>query len=205
MAVCSKGHYYDESRDRACPVCGVGVGQAPAGGGSPATQYEEPEGPPAHQPQGGFGGSGGGGGFGFGGAGRPAFQPQRAFVPPAGGGGKTVYAEDDAAVERLMGFLVVADTREDEQWRYFRLRKGVNTVGRFGSRAHVELRDGQVAAEHALIVCTDSAARVIDLDSGNGVYVNTDRTEIASLATGDEVQLGRTRLVYTAFPYLADD
>ncbi len=200
MAVCSKGHYYDESRDRACPVCGVGAGQSPQGGASPATVHEEPTGPPP--------GAGGMGraGFGIGGAARPQFQPQRAFAPPAGGGGgKTVYAEDDQAIERLMGFLVVADTREDEPWRYFRLRKGVNTVGRFGSRAHVELRDGQVSTEHALIVCTDNASRVIDLDSGNGVFVNTDRTEIASLATGDQIMLGRTRLVYTAFPYLADD
>lgn len=200
MAVCSKGHYYDESRDHACPVCGVGVGQAPAGGQSPATQYEEPEGPPLGQRPPAFRG----GGFGPG-PGKPAFRPQPAFVPQGGPAGKTVYAEEDEAVERLMGFLVVADSREDEPWRYFRLRKGVNTVGRFGSRAQVEIRDSQVSMEHALIVCTDSASRVIDLDSGNGVFVNTDRTEIASLSTGDEVQLGRTRMVYTAFPYVADD
>ncbi len=104
-----------------------------------------------------------------------------------------------------MGFLVIADTKEDTEWRYFRLKKGVNHIGRFGSRAEIELRDSQCSNEHALLVCTESATRLIDLDSANSVAVNGDKVEIASLQNGDEVSVGRTMLTFVDFSFVADD
>jgi len=124
---------------------------------------------------------------------------------PQAAGAATVFDDDTEANERLMGFLVILDTKQDDEWRYFRLKKGVNKVGRFGSRAHVELRDGQSSEEHALVICTNNAARVIDLDSSNGTKVNRNKVEIALLKEGDRMRIGRTELMYVPFPYVAED
>jgi pSer/pThr/pTyr-binding forkhead associated (FHA) protein len=77
--------------------------------------------------------------------------------------------------------------------------------GRFGSRAQVELRDQEASSEHALLICTNAAARIIDLDSSNGLFVNDERIEIAALSPGDIVRIGRTHLAFVPFPYMADD
>lgn len=113
--------------------------------------------------------------------------------------------EDDIGVERLMGFVVVVNSREDDINRYIRLRKGINYIGRFGQRAHVELRDGDVSAEHAIVLCTNANTRVIDLDSTNGLFVNGDRTDLAELQGGDVVRVGNTHLAYVPFRFVAED
>ena len=116
-----------------------------------------------------------------------------------------MYEGDDEAAERLMGFLVVTASKEDEEHRYVRLRKGVNQIGRFGTRCGIELRDREVSGLHALVICTNSATRLVDLDSANGVFVDGERTEIALLEEGSCVTFGRTDFVYVPFPFVADD
>ncbi len=103
-----------------------------------------------------------------------------------------------------MGFLLVVSSRDDEG-RYFRLEKGVNPVGKFETGAKIGLRDTEVSGQHALVVCTNSATRLVDLDSTNGTCVNGGKTEYAQLAEGDVVEFGRTELVYVPFPYIAED
>jgi pSer/pThr/pTyr-binding forkhead associated (FHA) protein len=124
---------------------------------------------------------------------------------PMATGARTVFEDASEAAERLMGFLVVLQSREEEEWRYFRLKKGVNFIGRFGSRCDIELRDRESSQQHALLVCTNSATRIIDLDSSNGTLVQGRRLEIAQLAEGDRIQVGRTILMYVPFPYVAED
>lgn len=222
MAICNHGHYYDESRNPAgCPECGR-IAQGGGGGAAPRTIHEggggaAPAGPVAQPPwqqQGGgvpptvVGGGGGGGGRAA-----PVSPPwQRAPGPPAGGGhaapragGPRTMLEDDVGVERLMGFVVVVNSREDDINRYIRLRKGINYVGRFGARAHVELRDGDCSAEHALVLCTNASTRVIDLDSTNGLFVNGSRTDLAELQAGDVVRVGNTHLAFVPFRFVAED
>jgi hypothetical protein len=181
----------------------------------PATVYEDDDGPmpagnaampprPAPiQPMGTPGmiqpmGRGGFGGGGFGGGGA---APQAA----RGGGPKTRLDEDDEVVERLMGFFVIIKSKMDEEHRYFRLRRGINFVGRFGSRAQVELRDNLVSEQHAIIVCTNTATRYVDLDSSNGSVVNGEKSEYAELSEGDTVAVGSTTLMFVPFPFVAED
>lgn len=191
MAFCSKGHYYDDAQHPTCPSC-AGVGAAAgASGAAPKTVYEGDGGPPS----GGFAPL------------RPPAGLGRPLAPPiaAAGGPRTVLDDDAEAVERLMGFLVITATREDEEHRYFRLKRGVNTIGRLGSRATIELRDSEASMEHALVICTNAATRIVDLDSSNGLFVLGDRTEFALLEDGYTIRIGRTELVFASFPYVAED
>jgi pSer/pThr/pTyr-binding forkhead associated (FHA) protein len=125
-------------------------------------------------------------------------------VAPARGASHTVYSEEAEAV-RLMGFLSVVLSSHDDEGAYFRLQKGVNEIGQFQTGAAVGLRDPEVSSSHALIVCTDSAIRYIDLDSTNGSLINGERTEYAELEAGDVLELGRTLLAFVPFPFLAED
>jgi len=132
-------------------------------------------------------------------------HPSGPPVPPAAGGNHTVFDEATESAERLMGFLVLVSTKLDEEHRYFRLRKGVSFIGRFGSRAQIEIRDQQVSAQHALIVCTNSANRVLDLDSANGIQINGSQTEYHEMQEGDRIRIGTNELVFVPFPYVAED
>ena len=131
--------------------------------------------------------------------------PDTAPVAPAAAGGHTVFDEATESAERLMGFLVLTSTKLDEEHRYFRLRKGVNFIGRFGSRAHIEIRDQQVSAQHALIVCTNKASRLLDLDSSNGIQVNGGGVEYHVLSEGDRIRIGTNEVVFIPFPFMAED
>lgn len=133
-------------------------------------------------------------------------QPYRPAASPVAGAPATgtVYSEATEAAERLMGFLFVVAPR-DETGRYFRLRKGVNPVGKFETGAAIGVRDSEASAAHAILVCTETATRLVDLDSTNGTWVNEKRTEYAELTEGDVVRIGHTVLGFTPFPWLADD
>jgi hypothetical protein len=209
MAYCDKGHWYDANTSTKCPTCmqigGLSPGtSAESGaeskpGGALATQYEGDYGPPAPvQPlkpfvQGGHIG---------GAAASPAMPQGGGHMAPAGG---TVLLGDEEAAERVMGFVVVTAAREDDEHVYTRLKKGVNTIGRFGSRSSIELRDRECSQQHALIICTNTATRLVDLDSSNGTKINGDACEIAQLAEGDRISVGRTDFVYVPQPYVAED
>jgi hypothetical protein len=217
MAYCTRGRYYDAARTNICDSCECELAPNRAAGTpgpAPATSYSESEGPVYPQHGAGFGqpvspmpprfGAVGPGfqraGFG---PGRPDGAASGVRAVPGMGG--TRIDEPDESPQRLMGFLVVVESKQDEEWRYIRLRKGVNGIGRFGSRAQVELRDQEASSEHALLICTNAAARIIDLDSSNGLFVNDERIEIAALSPGDIVRIGRTHLAFVPFPYMADD
>ncbi len=137
--------------------------------------------------------------------GSPLPPMPRAGFAGASGGPKTRLDEDDEVAERLMGFMVVLQSRTEEEYRYYRLRKGVNWIGRFGSRAAVELRDGEVSEQHAIVISTNRTTRFVDLDSSNGSFVNGEKTEHAELKEGDMLKIGRTTLVFVPFPYVAED
>ena len=58
------------------------------------------------------------------------------------------------------------------------------------------LDDVTVSRKHALFVSADDGYVVRDSGSLNGTYVNRERIDEAALHTGDEVQIGKFRLVY---------
>lgn len=131
---------------------------------------------------------------------QPAPQPVQAR--PA----RTVLDQTkEAESPRLMGFLVVVDSRHEDHHHYFRLVRGVNAMGRFGSRARIELRDPEVSQEHALVICTVNSTYLIDLDSTNHVFINDDPVECGVLSAGDEVRVGQTRMIYVPFAFEAEE
>lgn len=58
------------------------------------------------------------------------------------------------------------------------------------------LDDVTVSRRHALFVRTDGGFLVRDVGSLNGTYVNRERCDESHLKAGDEVQIGKFRLVY---------
>jgi signal transduction histidine kinase len=70
------------------------------------------------------------------------------------------------------------------------------TVGRGTSNA-IQLHDTEVSREHAEFSRRAGAFVIRDLGSSNGTYVNGEPITEQNLASGDQVQLGRTLLLYT--------
>ena len=71
-----------------------------------------------------------------------------------------------------------------------------STAGRHPD-SDIFLDDVTVSRKHARLRRTESDGYVVrDAGSLNGTYVNRERIDEAALHTGDEVQIGKFRLVY---------
>ena len=79
----------------------------------------------------------------------------------------------------------------------FLLDKDVTTVGRH-PESDIFLDDVTVSRRHAEFQRAAGAFVVRDVGSLNGTYLNRERIEESPLAGGDEVQIGKFRLVYFA-------
>lgn len=69
------------------------------------------------------------------------------------------------------------------------------TVGR-DPRADILLDDSTVSRQHAVFRRENGAYTVIDAGSLNGTYVNRQRVDKATLKNGDEIMIGKFRLIY---------
>jgi pSer/pThr/pTyr-binding forkhead associated (FHA) protein len=58
------------------------------------------------------------------------------------------------------------------------------------------LDDITVSRRHAEIIRRTDGFQVLDVGSLNGTYVNRDRVEEAKLSNGDELQIGKFKLVF---------
>ena len=67
------------------------------------------------------------------------------------------------------------------------------------------LDDVTVSRRHAEFRLDGSEFQVVDVGSLNGTYVNREPVDSATLANGDEVQIGKFRLVFLIGPKGADD
>ena len=78
----------------------------------------------------------------------------------------------------------------------FRIMPGsVRTLGR-ATGADFIVDAALVSRVHCRFTATaDGNLEVRDLDSTNGTFVNGERTEVARLASGDKVQIGRVEVV----------
>jgi hypothetical protein len=76
----------------------------------------------------------------------------------------------------------------------FLLDAPVTSVGRHPD-SDIFLDDVTVSRKHAQFVREDTGFVVRDVGSLNGTYVNKERIDASPLATGDEVQIGKFRLV----------
>ena len=91
------------------------------------------------------------------------------------------------------GMLVVV--RGPNAGSRFLLDRETTTIGRHPD-SDIFLDDVTVSRRHAEFVSADGGIVVRDLGSLNGSYVNGDRVEERELGTGDEVQIGRFKLLY---------
>jgi pSer/pThr/pTyr-binding forkhead associated (FHA) protein len=77
----------------------------------------------------------------------------------------------------------------------FPLENDVTTLGRHPN-SEISLDDITVSRRHAEIRKTVDGYEVIDAGSLNGTYVNQERIDRAMLIHGDELQIGKFRLVF---------
>jgi pSer/pThr/pTyr-binding forkhead associated (FHA) protein len=93
------------------------------------------------------------------------------------------------------GLLVVK--RGPEAGSRFDLDREVTRAGRH-PESEIFLDDITVSRRHAEFRRGPDGVTVRDVGSLNGTYVNHERIEDAKLASGDEVQIGKFKLVYLA-------
>jgi pSer/pThr/pTyr-binding forkhead associated (FHA) protein len=79
----------------------------------------------------------------------------------------------------------------------FNLTGDVTTAGRHPD-SDIFLDDITVSRRHAEIAHEGAGYLVRDVGSLNGTYLNRDRIEEAELQNGDEVQIGKFKLVFLA-------
>ncbi len=107
--------------------------------------------------------------------------------------------DDVEAVENLpAGSAMLLVQRGPDAGARFLLDTDVVTVGRHPD-SDIFLDDISVSRRHATFTRGDSGYVVSDLGSLNGSYVNRDRIDSeVTLTGGDEVQIGKYRLIYFA-------
>lgn len=83
-----------------------------------------------------------------------------------------------------------------DQGTRFRLDDATVTIGR-GTTNLVQLHDTEVSREHAELTRHGEQYLLRDMGSSNGTFVNGRQIREQQLASGDQLQLGRTLLLYT--------
>ncbi len=105
---------------------------------------------------------------------------------------------DAAAVDALPpGSALLVVQRGPSAGSRFLLDTNVVSAGRH-PESEIFLDDVTVSRRHAEFRRGTDGYRVADVGSLNGTYVNRDRIDEVQLQGGDEVQIGKYRLVYFA-------
>ena len=103
---------------------------------------------------------------------------------------------DQAAIDALPpGSALLVVRRGPNSGSRFLLDSDTTTAGRHPS-SDIFLDDVTVSRRHAEFVRTGDGFSVRDVGSLNGTYVNRERIDEVELSGGDEVQVGKYRLVY---------
>ena len=112
---------------------------------------------------------------------------------PVESGGDT---EDSGALEALpAGSALLVVKRGPNAGSRFLLDADTTTAGRH-PESDIFLDDVTVSRRHAEFVREARGFVVRDVGSLNGTYLNRERIDAAGLAGGDEVQIGKYRLVF---------
>ena len=82
----------------------------------------------------------------------------------------------------------------------FLLDQATTSAGRHPD-SDIFLDDVTVSRRHAEFRLGDNEFQVVDVGSLNGTYVNREPVDSAVLANGDEVQIGKFRLVFLSGPH----
>ncbi len=97
--------------------------------------------------------------------------------------------------ELLPGASMLVVKRGPNAGTRFVLTKDVTTAGRH-PESDVFLDDITVSRRHAEIRKDGERFRIQDMGSLNGTYVNKLRVEESDLSSGDEIQIGKFRLIF---------
>jgi len=123
---------------------------------------------------------------------------------PPGDPGDSVADSHARAVEALpAGSALLVVRRGPNAGSRFLLDEDVTTAGRH-PESDIFLDDVTVSRRHAEFHRDGGGFSVRDVGSLNGTYVNRERIETATLAGGDEVQIGKFRLVFLTGPRSAE-
>ena len=105
---------------------------------------------------------------------------------------------DQAVIERLQaGTALLVVRRGPASGARFLLDADLTTAGRHPD-SDIFLDDITVSRHHAEFTREGQSFRLRDMGSLNGTYVNRSRIDDATLVTGDEVQIGKFRLLFLA-------
>jgi FHA domain/zinc-ribbon domain len=112
------------------------------------------------------------------------------------------HEEEELAVsldelEPGQGLLVIM--RGSEAGSKFLLDRDVTSCGRHPS-SDIFLDDITVSRRHAEILREGNRFLVKDTGSLNGTYVNRERVDVAELVGGDELQVGKFKLMFFTAP-----
>ena len=108
---------------------------------------------------------------------------------------------DQAAIDALPpGSALLVVRRGPNSGSRFLLDSDTTTAGRHPS-SDIFLDDVTVSRRHADFVRTGTGFSVRDVGSLNGTYVNRERIDDAALSGGDEVQIGKYRLIFYPDPH----
>ncbi|KJK57188.1 FHA domain-containing protein [Saccharothrix sp. ST-888] len=124
------------------------------------------------------------------------------YDPTATGTGATpaLSVEVLSAIDALPpGSALLIVQRGPNSGSRFLLDSDVTTAGRH-PEGDIFLDDVTVSRRHVEFRRTQGGFAVADVGSLNGTYVNRERIDEVSLNNGDEVQIGKYRLVFFASP-----
>jgi pSer/pThr/pTyr-binding forkhead associated (FHA) protein len=104
--------------------------------------------------------------------------------------------EAEVGIESLpVGTALLVVKRGPNAGSRFLLDKDLTTAGRH-PESDIFLDDVTVSRRHAEFSRTGESFIVRDVGSLNGTYLNRERIDSSTLSNGDEVQIGKFRLVY---------
>ncbi|RPA57883.1 FHA domain-containing protein [Gordonia oryzae] len=106
----------------------------------------------------------------------------------------------ETGVERLSpGTALLVVKRGPNAGSRFLLDQATTSAGRHPD-SDIFLDDVTVSRRHAEFRLSDAEFQVVDVGSLNGTYVNREPVDTATLSNGDEVQIGKFRLVFLSGP-----
>ncbi|MEX0581337.1 MAG: glycogen accumulation regulator GarA [Mycobacterium sp.] len=119
--------------------------------------------------------------------------------------GDTAGVGSVSGVEGLpVGAALLVVKRGPNAGSRFLLDQTTTSAGRHPD-SEIFLDDVTVSRRHAEFRLDGGDFQVVDVGSLNGTYVNREPVDSATLANGDEVQIGKFRLVFLTGPKTAED
>jgi len=181
MPFCTQCGHQNPEGSRFCSQCGHRLESVPAGEAAPTGQGDVPtveaQAPGESTAT-----------ITFGGLGKDTEQREE----------RSLNDSDAAAVDALPpGSALLVVQRGPSAGSRFLLDTEVVSAGRHPD-SEIFLDDVTVSRRHAEFRRTPEGYTVADVGSLNGTYVNRDRIDGVALQGGDEVQIGKYRLVYFA-------